>query len=212
MEIIEKNAEDAWKKALRHVFENGKDFVDRDGRNCRELINLNITIKDISTISKPVEIINSFKKWIYPPIEELEGFMLSKKEISGYYYNYGARAFNFQGINQIDNFVIPLLKKDKTSRRATITFYNPANDSFLFKKDVPGMIMLNFNIKDNRLNVITVVRSNDLFFGWPANLYQTFVLQNYVAKQLNCEIGSITTNSISAHIFEDQFDYIKKII
>lgn len=212
MEIVEKKADLAWKKVLKYVFENGKDFTDRDNRICREILNVIISVSDYNSISKPIEIINSFKKWVYPPFEELETFILNRKEIPGYYYNYGARAFNFNNSNQVDNYVIPLLKKDPTSRRATIVFYNPEKDSSLFRKDTPAMISMNFNIRDNKLNVFTFVRSNDLFFGWPANLYQTFILQKYVAYKLGCELGSITTNSISAHIFEDQFEEIKKVI
>jgi thymidylate synthase len=195
------------------VLENGHDFTDQHERVCRESLNIMITIKDVSSITAPIEALNSFKKWVYPPLEELENFALSKKEIPGYYYNYGARAFKFNNsMNQIDNFIIPLLKKDSTSRRASVIFYSPEKDSSLFRKDIPGMIMMNFNIRDGKLHATAIVRSNDLFFGWPANVYQTFVLQNYVAKALDIELGSISTISISAHIFEDQFDCIKEII
>ena len=212
MEIIAKNAEEAWKKALRYALENGKDFIDADNRTCREVLNVLVKVESMKGITDPIELINSLKRWVYPPIEELESFILSKKEIPGYYYNYGARAFNFDGINQIDNFVVPLLKKDKTSRRATAIFYNPLKDSHLFKKDTPAMIMVNLNIRQDKIHATSVIRSNDLFFGWPANLYQTFVLLDYVAKKIGCEIGSITTISVSAHIFEEQFEYINKLI
>jgi thymidylate synthase len=212
MEITGENPEDVWRKALKHVFEKGKDFTDRDSRVCREAMNLCLTIKDASEVTKPIEVINSFRKWVYPPLDELKSVVLNKKEIPGYYYNYGARAFNFNTINQIDDYVIPLLKKDGTSRRATVVFYNPEKDSFLHKKDIPGMIMVTFNIRKGKLNATTLVRSNDLFFGWPANIYQTYVIQDYVAKELGCEKGSITTFSISAHIFEDQFDHVRKVI
>jgi len=212
MEIIAKNTEEAWKKALKYIYEKGKDFVDKDDRTCREVLNLSLKIESPKNIKKPIEILNSFRKWVYPPLEEIENFILGKKEIPGYYYNYGARAFNFSNINQIDGFVIPLLKKDRTSRRATIIFYSPMKDSFLFKKDIPGMIMANFNIRQDKLHVTTLIRSNDLFFGWPANIYQVYILQNYIAKKLNIKQGSITTVSISAHIFEDQFEDIEKVL
>ena len=212
MEIISKSIEEGWKKALKYIIENGKDFIDGDGRTCREVINLSICVEDKEDVIKPIEIINSFEKWIYPPLEELESVVLSKKEIAGYYYNYGARAFNFNDINQIDSYLIPLLKKDKTTRRATVVFYNPMKDSFLFKKDVPGMIMVNFNIRNNKLNVLSVIRSNDLFFGWPANVYQVYILQKYVAEKVGYEMGELQTFSISAHIFEDQFDDINRVL
>ncbi len=212
MEIIENKADEAWKKVLKLVLEKGEDFTDRDNRICREILNLIICVKNNNSFMKPIEIINSLKKWVYPPLEELENFILSKKDMPGYYYNYGARTFNFNEINQIDNYVIPLLKKDLTTRRGTIIFYNPVLDSSLFRKDTPGMITMNFNLRDDKLHVTALVRSNDLFFGWPANLYQSFILQKYVASKIGCELGNITTISISAHIFEDQFEDIKKII
>jgi len=212
MEIIAKNVLDGWKKSLEFIYKNGNDFIDKDNRKCREVLNLILKIQDFKDIKKPIEILNSFKKWIYPPYEELENFILGKKEIPGYYYNYGSRAFNFESLNQVDNFVIPLLKKDKTTRRATIIFYNPKKDSFLFKKEVPGLIMMNFNIRKGKINATTLIRSNDLFFGWPANIYQTFTLLRYISKKLNIPIGTITTISISAHIFEDQFEDIEKIL
>jgi len=37
-------------------------------------------------------------------------------------------------------------------------------------------------------------------------------LQEYVAKELGCKTGSLTTFSNSAHIFKDQFEDIQKVI
>ena len=213
MEINEETAEKAWVKALNLTLKKGRDFTDKDKRACREQMNLVIKVNKTKDITDPIKKINSFEKWVYPPLEELKAIVLNKKEIPGYYYNYGARAFCFAGvINQIDDYIIPLLKKDKTSRRASIVFYNPEKDSFLHKKDVPAMIMMNFNIINDLVCVTSLVRSNDLFFGWPANIYQSHVLQDYISKKLGLKNGSLTTISISAHIFEDQFEYIKKLV
>jgi len=43
-------------------------------------------------------------------------------------------------------------------------------------------------------------------------MYQVYVLQKYVAKKIGIELGPITTTSISAHVFEEQFEYIEKLI
>ncbi|MEM1535573.1 MAG: thymidylate synthase [Candidatus Pacearchaeota archaeon] len=213
MEIIENSALNAWKKALKYVFEKGKDFIDKEERCCREVLNLVITIKDPNKdITKPIEVLNSFKKWIYPPFEELVKFVLSKKEMPGYSYTYGSRAFKFGSLNQVEKFIIPLLKKDITSRRATLLFYDPLKDSDLYKKETPSMIMMDFKVRDNKLHTSAVIRSSDLFFGFPANLYEVYILQDYIRKKLNVETGSITIFLVSAHIFEDQFEDIKKVV
>ncbi|PIZ54003.1 hypothetical protein COY26_00300, partial [Candidatus Woesearchaeota archaeon CG_4_10_14_0_2_um_filter_33_10] len=70
---------------------------------------------------------------------------------------------------------------------------------------------IDFKIRKQKLNATMVVRSNDLFFGWPANLYQLFVLQDYIGKKLGCKTGSLTTFSNSAHIFKDQFEDIQQV-
>lgn len=31
--------------------------------------------------------------------------------------------------------------------------------------------MMNFNMEKDKLNVTSVIRSNDMFHGWPGNIY-----------------------------------------
>jgi thymidylate synthase len=212
MDIREKTAEKVWKKMLRAVMENGTEFIDRRGRLCKEVLNIITTIETPENITKPIEILSSFKKWEYPSLEELKAFMLEKEDVPGYYYHYGSRAFNYNGIDQINNYIIPLLKKDSTSKRAILVFYGPEKDTLPLKKETPGMVMINFNIRNKKLHATAVIRSNDLFYGWPGNVVQTYFLAEYVSKELNVPLGTISTISISAHIFQDQFEDIRKII
>jgi len=212
MEILEKNAEKAWKKALKYVLEDGTEFIDRRKRLCKEVLNIKITLQNSDEIDKPLEMLNSFEKWVYPPLEELKNSILGKKDIPGYYYNYGARAFNYNGLNQIDDYIIPHLKKEPSSKRAILVFYGPEKDTLPLRKETPGMVMMNFNIREGKLQTTIIIRSNDLFYGWPANIIQTHFLADYISKELNVPLGEMTTISISAHIFEDQFEDIRKIL
>ncbi len=214
MEIKSEKTIDAWKSSLRYVFESGEDFTDENNRVCREILNLVIEIKNPGNdITKAVEILNNFKKLVYPSLDEIADLILSRRLSPTYSYSYGSRLFNFHNtINQIDNFLIPLLKRNSFSRRGIVLVWNPIQDSNIYKRDVPGLVNLYFTLRKQRLNITITVRSNDLFFGWPANLYQVFVLQDYVAKKLGCKLGSLTTFSNSAHIFKDQFEDIQRVI
>src|SRR3989344_934013 len=212
MEIKEKTAEKTWKSILKHVLENGTEFIDGKNRLCKEALNIVATIEDTKDITKPIEILSSFKKWVYPSLEELKSSILEKEDSPGYYYHYGSRAFNYSGINQINDYILPLLKKDPTSKRGIVVFYGPEKDTLPLKKETPGMVMVNFNIRDKKLFTTIIIRSNDLFFGWPGNMVQIRYLAEYVGKELNVPVGPITTISISAHIFEKQFEDIKKVI
>ena len=212
MEIKARTAEEAWKKMLREVMKNGVEFIDRKSRLCKETLNIITCVESPEAVTKPIEMLSSFKKWAYPSAEELKAFMLEKSDIPGYYYHYGSRAFNYSGIDQVNDYLIPLLKKEPTSKRGIIVFYGPEKDTLPLKKETPGMVMMNFNIRNKKLHATAVIRSNDLFFGWPGNIVQTYFLADYVSKELNVPIGTLNTISISAHIFEDQFEYIKKLL
>ena len=213
MEIINETTFGTWKSILKYIYENGSDFEDENKRLCREVINLSATIEEPKNdITKPVETLNSFGKWVYPSLEEIENIMISKK-MAPYEYSYGSRLFGFYGkINQIDDFIIPLLKQTPSSRRAIAVIWGPVIDSKVHRRDIPGMVALDFKLRKNKLNITSLIRSNDTFFGWPANIYQIYTLQRYVSKKLNVKTGSLTTFSTSAHIFSNQFEYIEKII
>lgn len=211
--IEAETALECWRKCLDFVRKNGVDFEDQNGRNCRQALNIVTTVKrpDIN-ITEPIDTLNSFKPWKYPKLEEISSVILSSKSSFGYGYSYGSRIFDFDGINQIKDYVIPLLKDSPGSRRAIVDLWNPFVDSSLTNKQVPGLIAIDFKVIDGNLNITGIIRSNDMLFGWPANIYQLFVLQDYVRKKIDAGVGSITTVSISAHIFKDRFDVIDKIL
>lgn len=214
MIIREKTTLEAWKSALAFILKSGRDFKDESSRICREYLNLVVEVENAAKeVNSPINILNSFKHWKYPPIAEITNIMLAPKLAPDYSYSYGPRIFNFQNkINQVNDFIIPLLKEVPNSRRAIISFWDPVQDSNTMKRDIPGLVSVDFKLRENRLNLVAVIRSNDLFFGWPANIYQLFTLQEYVRKKVGCESGSITTFSTSAHIFQDQFKYIKEVL
>jgi len=214
MEISSDITISAWKSSLIYILKHGTDFVDENKRVCREVLNFLIEVENPEKdITKAVEALYRFKKWVYPSIDEIAEVIMSRKTIHTYSFSYGPRLFNFRGkINQIDDFIIPLLRKNNFSRRAIIIMWDPEKDSNPYKREVPALTSINFKIMNKKLNATAVVRSNDLFFGWPANFYQIFVLQEYVAKELGCKTGSLTTFSNSAHIFKDQFEDIQKVI
>ncbi len=212
MEITTQTTQDAWKRALTYIKEEGSDFTDHDNRVCREVLNFTVTIEhpeeDYET---PIQLMQEFDL-IYPSQEELSAIMLSKDVAAIYEYSYGPRIFNFMNQkDQINDFIIPLLKKDPTTRRGIVCLFNPVKDMDLDSKNVPSLLFLYFKIKDNMLHLTCYIRSNDFFIGWPGNIYQIVVLQKYVADRINIPTGSLTTVSSSAHIFHEHFSMIEDI-
>jgi thymidylate synthase len=214
MEIIKKSTADAWKAALKVIKEEGREVIDHDSRLSREILNLTITISNpLNDVTEPISIMRELKKWVYPDPDELEDVIFQNESSNVYYYTYGARLFRYANTNnQIDDYIIPLLKQDKNTRRAISMIYYPPSDSVLSIKESPGVISIFFKIVDNKLTVSTLLRSNDVFIGWPANIYQIHLLQKYVADKLGLETGSITTISHSAHIFDEYKEEIAEIL
>jgi len=213
MEITAKNSIEAWKKSLRYILDYGKDFTDKDGRVCRETYNLTVNIEDFaSEMETPIDIMQGFD-WVYPSKEELASIILNKEELAGYEFSYGPRMFNYlHSKDQINEFIIPLLRNDPFTRRAVISLFNPLNDSSLLSKNIPSLMLIYFKINDNRLNISVCIRSNDIFIGWPGNIYQLYILQKYVSEKLGLKSGTFTTISFSAHIFMEHQNMISKIL
>jgi thymidylate synthase len=213
MEIIENSAIDSWKSALKLIMEKGEDFVDQDKRLCRQILNLNVQITSLDDIESPINLMKSFKDFVYPTKEELNDTVLNKRNASGYEYSYGSRLFNYRLVkNQIDHFIYPLLKQNPNTRRAIAVLYDPLTDSDTNKKTVPGLISVYFKINNSKLDLTVFIRSNDFFIGWPANLYQLHTLLQYLAEKLKISVGGITVFSTSAHVFQEHFDKINQII
>ncbi len=214
MYISKETTYETWKNILSQIYKKGQDFKDHRNRICREILNVNLEIQNPEKdITKPIDRLNKFQIWKYPPLEEIENIILSRHSIPDYKYSYGPRLFNFnQKIDQVNDFLIPLLKKDLLTRRAVLCVWDPLEDSNIENKESPGLALIDIKLRNNKLNLTTIIRSNDIFFGWPANIYQLFALQKYIQKRINCKIGKLSTFSTSAHIYEDQFPYIKKIL
>jgi thymidylate synthase (methanogen type) len=212
--IKKENVMDAWKNSMRYLMQEGFDFIDKDSRLGREVLNLKIEIENATEdITSPIEILSDSKDWVYPRIDEIANSTLTRKHNPGHVYIYGQRIFNYDfSINQLDKFIIPLLRKDKLSRRALINIWDPKLDSKVFNKEVPSITQVQYIIKDEKIEITAIIRSLNLFFGFPANIYQIFLLQEYVAQRLNKELGKITLFILSAHLFEDRFNDVTRII
>jgi thymidylate synthase (methanogen type) len=212
MIINEKLCVDAWKKALKHIIDEGSDFTDTDNRQCREVLNLIVNIEQPGKdYDKLIDMMKQFE-WIYPTSEELSAIIFNKEDLAIYEYSYGPRIFNFAGKkDQINDYVIPLLRNDPNSRRAVISLFNPSTDSDIVNKNVPSLMFIHFKIKNNELTCTCFIRSNDFFIGWPGNIFQIYLLQKYVADKLNIKTGALSTMSCSAHIFHEHFEHVNKI-
>ena len=103
-------------------------------------------------LSKPIERLNRFEKWLYPSLQEIEAIILSKDAGMEHTYSYGKRIFN--KFDQINEFIIPLLKQEPNTRRAIVSLWDVKKDADTTgQKLAPGFIIVHFvNIKKIQIN------------------------------------------------------------
>lgn len=122
----------------------------------------------------------------------------------GYLMKY---AFGFDQVEKI----IELLKKDPSSRRAVINLNTP-NKKVIETKDEPCTICLQFLLRDGKLNCTTVMRSNDIWFGFPYDVAFFTLLQMYIADRLGAAYGTYTHFVMSMHLYDRNYDEVLNIL
>jgi thymidylate synthase len=101
--------------------------------------------------------------------------------------------------NQWDEVVRELVT-NPSSRRAVIHIKSPYDNTN--SKDVNCTVCLQFFIRDNKLYLTTYMRSNDLWMGFPYDVFQFTCMQIVMAIELGLEIGTYTHIAGSLHLYE----------
>ncbi|MGX4746999.1 thymidylate synthase [Providencia rettgeri] len=130
---------------------------------------------------------------------------------------YGSRLFNMHNMyNQIEN-IISLLKNKKTSRRALIQLFDSSdlvskdNNGLSEYKDIPCTVSLQFLIRENKLHLFSNMRSNDAFMGLTHDIFAFTMIQEFVARILQCELGNYYHFVSSMHLYEKDFEKINNL-
>ena len=106
--------------------------------------------------------------------------------------------------------IVEILKKDKDSRRAVVPIYSE-KDAGLDSNDIPCTISFQFLIRNNKLDMIVNMRSNDIFLGFPYDIFNFSMWQEYVACKLDIELGTYTHIANSIHFYEKDIEKILKV-
>lgn len=73
-------------------------------------------------------------------------------------------------------------------------------------KDVPCTLCLQWLLRDYRLHCIVTMRSSDAWLGLPYDFFTFSQLTNTLATMLNIEVGSITMNLASSHLYREHWN------
>jgi thymidylate synthase len=80
------------------------------------------------------------------------------------------------------------------------------------KTNIPCPYSFTVNIIGGRLNLMNVVRSNDMILGFPHDVAGFALLQAMLAQKLNVEPGTYSHIIANAHIYDIHYDAAKEML
>jgi len=102
-------------------------------------------------------------------------------------------------------YVINELKNNPESRRACITIFDGKNHE-KYSKDTPCTMGISFFILDWKLEISVMMRSNDLWFGTPIDVYCFSMLQKMVAEALWIQMWWYHHFNVNFHLYERHWE------
>ena len=114
--------------------------------------------------------------------------------------NYG---FQWKRKGQL-NCAIEKLRDNKETRHALISIFDGKEHSSRYMFDVPCTCAIHFQVVDNKLNMSVMMRSNDLWYGFPIDQYCFSKLQHMVSEQTEIPIGTYYHFATNLHIYNDK--------
>lgn len=124
---------------------------------------------------------------------------------------YGPRLFNMHGKHNQVKKIIELLSKKPNTRQAVIQLFD-AEDLEKTHLDIPCTSTLQFIIRENKLNMLTSMRSNDAYIGLAHDIFCFTMLQEIIARSLNVELGVYKHFVGSLHLYKESINNAKQFL
>lgn len=93
------------------------------------------------------------------------------------------------------------LLSDVSSRRAVIQLYD-AEQNYPGSPDVSCALNVQFVVRHGLLDVTVFMRSNDVYFGFPYDVFLYSTLQELMAAEIKLHVGSYHHFATSLHLYE----------
>ena len=195
--------QEAWDWIQATIELQGKEFVTVDGVMTKELENVVVSIRKPG-VGWPLR----GCEWsnMIPLLEYAR--QLQSPDVAGFEYTYGNRLTAYFGVNQIEE-AIELLQKFRAVRFATMVLWDPVRDLADEQvpvatiehplREKPCMTLIHLLVRENKLNVTVVFRAQDMLRAWPTNVFGIYKLQEYIAGEVDADVGTLTMIAISAH-------------
>lgn len=212
---------DAWLRVVDKIMRYGIPKETESGEMQKELVDVTWVISEEDTKKPRIpswpESIRENIGLVESGLKEYLSCFMSPVLPEGVSYTYGSRLWNFtlghteEGINQI-NQIIDHLKKSHVTRRAVASTWNIGKDADKETSNPPCFVMIQFVQTKGQLHAIAIFRSHDIFKAAIPNAFGLRKLHEHIAKETGFELGTLAINSISAHIYEKDWEEAKRLL
>lgn len=215
--IRERTFAEAYKKLANEFLEHGKDVAPRGMLTkelmqetfCIECPTYNLAYIEGRNFSLMYALVESLLITLH---ENKLGFYTFFNENMKNYSDDGKVLYGAYGYRISDslNDCINKLKKDMDTRQAVMNIYK-LDDLKADTKDTPCTIAIQFTIREQKLNMHVYMRSNDLIWGTPYDVFVFTNLQMVVANTLGIKVGEYYHTATSLHVYEQHFNLLEKV-
>ena len=98
-----------------------------------------------------------------------------------------------------------MLTEHPESRQAVIHIKQPRNLVEYPTKDVNCTVCLQFFVREEKLYMTTYMRSNDIWMGFPNDVFQFTAIQICLAMKLGYGLGTYTHVAGSLHLYQRDY-------
>lgn len=221
--------DETYKSLLKDIMTRGiRETNKRTGHETAALPGLNFSIdleKDgfplLALRKIPVKLFVAEQIWFVSGARKPEIFLRDFTRIWDDFTNpgdvvtvaYGYRWRRHFGRDQLGKLV-ELLQNDPSSRHGVIVTWDPSSDGLggVAKSNVPCPYTFTVNIIGGRLNLMNVVRSNDMILGFPHDVAGFALLQLMLAQKLGVKPGIYTHIIANAHIYDIHYEAAEELI
>ena len=221
-----KDIDEAWNHWYSMITSNTTTEQSRDGVVVGEIINATTTIEDPTRCILKSQVRKLPMRYL---VGELLWYMSGQNTLKSIQTithawdrmsddgetvnsNYGWCIQHKFGFDQW-NYVKELLQKDPDTRQAVIHIKTAENSLEHPTKDMNCTVAIQFFIRQEKdgpkLHMTVYMRSNDLWMGFPNDVFQFTAMQILMAMELGIGVGTYTHHAGSLHLYER--DYKKSL-
>ena len=195
-----------WLQILKKILKFGIENPTWYGGNVKELFNIAAVVTEEDPTDPKMF---PFMQVSREDIEKYSANIMSGEK-GDEVYTYGERLWNYKGINQVEDVIIPYLKKYPTDRAAIAMMFDLRNDHKAER--APCMTQVQATALSDELNLTAYFRSHAIFSGWVLNAFGLRTLQKHIADKLSKKMGTLTIFSNCSHIYDNEWQTAEGLV